>query len=869
MKRKLFAAMLLLLTAMLLAGCGGDRPAATPTIMPTSTVAPTAEPTAEPTQAPTAEPPTQSRVVVYDGPNVLTSSSRVRASVEGQELFVYDTPVNHGREFSYAYPATTAQVVIFDMESSARVEIEVLGAENLHDVRVTPLSYGIAPAVEGNKISFTLDAPANYTVEFADAPDAVASENAVHIFANPIEENPLSADNLPANTVYFAPGVYYADAIPVSGDHATVYLAGGAVVYGHLVTGDAANLTIRGRGILCGDLFDRTNASQFTLPIELQRCKNVLIEGISILNPAGWAVTLYQCEDVRMDNVKIITARANGDGISAQSCQNVLVSGGFVRTWDDSLVVKNVALGSTKNVVFDGVTVWTDLAQSCEVGYETYGATMEDIAFRNITILHNFHKAALSIHNCDQAAISGVTYENITIEDAAMRGDNQLDGENDYFIDMTVAFNKEWTKSGGERGSIRNVAFRNINVLQMADTVACRMMGEGAKSNISGVTIENVSVEGKRMDGAEALKLAVGAYVDPVNFISTADATGAKVTLPGGGSLPAEVIVVPSKHQEGLEVPDFAIIAAQKGYIGAKIDAAITPRLTYGSGDKAASKWNLAQGEAAGMEALLDGDDPTLWTLPGFTGLDDEFAALSFDFDAVKQIGTIRLTGDQASKIMRYYNLSVFAKKKADADGKETWVRQLFSADYGVSPQMGNYVDIKIAPADYYGIQLRLFDKKGMMYAETTAFAGIDFYPPSLTTGKAIVDVSEYEDVYDSGKMLDGDNATYFEGKKGLFPAYVAVDMGKPESVKYVAIHLPPLLSWSMRTQTIEILGSNDGQTYETALPATSYVFDAKTGNYVTIELPAAVQMRYIKLLFTGNSSGYGAQISELYVFGE
>ena len=44
-----------------------------------------------------------------------------------------------------------------------------------------------------------------------------------------------------------------------------------------------------------------------------------------------------------IDGVKIITARPNGDGITVQSSRNVTVSNSFVRTWDDSLVVKNYA----------------------------------------------------------------------------------------------------------------------------------------------------------------------------------------------------------------------------------------------------------------------------------------------------------------------------------------------------------------------------------------------------------------------------------------------------------------------------------------------------------------------------------------------
>ena len=93
--------------------------------------------------------------------------------------------------------------------------------------------------------------------------------------------------------------------------------------------------------------------------------------------------------------------------------------------------------------------------------------------------------------------------------------------------------------------------------------------------------------------------------------------------------------------------------------------------------------------------------------------------------------------------------------------------------------------------------------------------------------------------------------------------------MGQTENVKYINLHVPPTLLWEKRTQTIEILGSIDGVTYEVVKVATEYTFDPVTGNMVSIVLDKACAMRYIKLVYTSNSSGYGAQISELYVYGE
>lgn len=816
----------------------------------------------------------QTKLVTYEGPRVMNTSAVAGAKVEGEPLFVYDTRVNHLRSFTYTPSNDYSQVAIFDFEGRVTVEIEVYNQTALTNVVVRPLARNVIPSVNGNKITFTLDCPDNYVVEYSTSTQADAYKNAFHVFANPLETDPVDPNNLPENTLYVGPGVWMANALPVSEDNTTIYLAGGAVVYGQIRTAKVSNLTIRGRGILAGELYSRTKASEFTLPIELQECSNVTIKDIAILDPAGWAVTLYKCNDVNIQNLKIITARSNGDGISVQSCNNVSVVGGFVRTWDDSLVVKNVDNASTSNITFEGVSVWTDLAQSMEVGYETYGATMENITFNNISILHNFHKAAMSIHNADNAKISNVNYTNITIEDAQMLGDNQLDGENDYLIDITIAFNTEWTQSGGLRGSVRDVKFENIVVINMADTIQCRIFGEGAQSNVDGVTIKNVQIEGKQIASMDELKLSPGVYTSNVNFQS-GEATGAILNVPYNVQLAPDHVLqhtqVSSINQHGLVVPDFAVLDNQPPYAGIKVDtSSATVSVTYGAGDKANSKWNLGDvtQQDSNVSNLLDGDRSTSWKFSEWhTDVENEFIALSFDFGKATQVGTIRFLGTSGSNIMRYYSVSVFAKTTAEGD----WRRIQAQTDLSLSPQASNYNDflIRLNAYGYYGLQLRFFKQDDLTHPLEIDLGEIEFYPPSLTTSKSFKEVADHEDVYDISNMIDGNVLTYFESKKGVFPATFAIDLNSTENVKYINIHLPPLLLWENRTQEIEILGSLDGKTYTTVVAKTEYLFDSSKGNMVSIVLDEAVSMRFIKLVFTYNSTGYGAQISELYVYGE
>lgn len=820
---------------------------------------------------------TQSKLTVYDGPQLMTSSSKLTATVNDTELFVYDTRVNHARLFSYSYSTAMGQVVIFDFEGKVHMRVTVEGASSLTDVVVRPLSYAVEPVVTGNTIEFDLQYSANYTLEYNDGTVTDAAYNALHIFANPIETDTVDPDNVPENTVYIGPGVYAAGAIPLSSNQ-TLYLAGGAYVYGQIRAENLENITIRGRGIIAGEIYERRSASQYTLPIELRFCDNVKIEGISIFDPAGWAVTLYHSKNVTIDNLKIITARANGDGISVQSCENIAVNGGFVRTFDDSLVVKNNDRGNTSNITFDNVVVWTDLAQSMEVGYETNGDTMKDITFKNITVLHNFHKAVMSIHNSDDAAITNVLFQSITVEDGRMLGDNQNDGLNDYLIDITIAYNIEWSKSD-KRGTVNGVKFENIKVLEMADSVVCRISGDAPNNAVKNVDISGVVIEGEKMDSADKLKLTSNTFVDGVTVASVKyEVFGAGVSLPYKLALENETVdktVVASAPQKGLEVPDFAILEVPEVFMGIARDMSSAKiSVTHGKGATAGAEYDDGSGNFETSNTIaqaFDGDRSTYYRAKPWTNEADEFAAITLDFGeklSAGSVSVIRVYLAETSAYVYDFTVSVFNKRDATA---QNFARTMSAAKYTASPANGNYFDIKLsATLESSVLQLRVFKTAGMTGQQTLEISEIVIYPCSLSTTKSIIDSTEYFDVYGPNNLVDGNENTYWETSAAdCNGAYIVVDLGARYDISIIVMHLPPLLTWEPRVQQIEIFVSTDNENWTTVKENTAYSFDPTEGNVNSVELTAPASARYVKLLWSANSSNrYGAQLSELYVYG-
>lgn len=433
-------------------------------------------------------------LVPWPKPEGMQASLDTRVLVEGEDIFVYETSVNNNRAFSEYPELDKTPVAMFDFEGSVVVEIR---REGIEQAIIRPLALGVVPEVVEGGLRFRVDEPALMTIEFNGQ-----TRRALHLFAGAPQLDVPSPDD--DNVVYIGPGIHTKPLIRLRSGQ-SLYLAPGAVLRSKVVADKADNIRIFGRGVIDGSVYDRW--TQRMVPIDFRLCNNVRIEGITILDPAGWTVNTFACNQVRIRDVKIISARPNGDGFTAQSCQDYEVRDSFVRSWDDSLVVKNYGNGISRDIRFQNIVVWTDLAQSCEIGYETRGPEMTNIVFEDITVLHNFHKPVMSIHNSDQAQVHGVLFRNIIVEDAQMgEGDAHQDR---YLIDLTIA-QSQWSQSK-ERGSISDIRFENIQVLA-GKFPPSRFMGHDEHHAIRGVVIQGLNILGKAIQTPQEGQFFINDY---------------------------------------------------------------------------------------------------------------------------------------------------------------------------------------------------------------------------------------------------------------------------------------------------------------------------------------------------------------------
>ena len=455
------------------------------------------------------------RLTLYDGPKTMSTSEIASVSVNGYDLFVYDVMVNHEHIWNANTQPTTTPMAYFDFEGTAVVRVRMPGLDKpVESAQVLPLSRGITPVVEDGTVRFTLTEPGQYTVVFNDS-----VHRALHLFANPPETDVPDPED--PNVFWIGPGEWVMDAV-VLGSNQTLYLSGGAVLHSIISVNQAENVRICGRGIIDGSDYPAWNqpGSYARVPIDLNHSKNVTVEGITLVNSNCWNFNSYSSRNVRADNVKIISGRQNGDGFTLQSCTDHLITNSFARTWDDSLVIKNYS-GSTKGITFRNMQVWTDLAQSMEIGYETdKGLTLDpeisDVLFEDITVLYNFHKPVISIHNSDDAWVHDVTYRNILVENALMQGDNGLNKE---LIEMTLQ-NSSWSTVRDDFGRTSGITVDGLTVLNTADgkVPRSRFAGQDEEHLISDITLRNITILGEPIRDLKTLRLSLNEYCENITI---------------------------------------------------------------------------------------------------------------------------------------------------------------------------------------------------------------------------------------------------------------------------------------------------------------------------------------------------------------
>lgn len=403
-------------------------------------------------------------------------------------------------------------------------EVQVRSRRPVQTVEVRPLSLKIKPVVNGNTVTFRLPRPCSTTVEIN------GPHHALHLFASPPEQDAPKRGG--PGVRYFGPGVHRAGRIVLESDQ-TLYVAGGAVVYGAVHAHGASNVRVLGRGIIDASGFERGQGGGV---IRFSDCSDIVIDGVVMRDPDVWCCSLFGCREARISNVKLIGLwRYNADGIDICNSRDVAVRDCFVRAFDDCIVLKGLKWKNAsyddrpvQNVDVRGCVIWNDWGRALEIGAETCAPEIAQVTFRDCDIIRTVH-IAMDIQHGDRAAVRDIRFENVRVEiddvtpaprmQRAREEKYAPDPKSSYCPNLLVAHvTKTFYSQDDQRGTVRNVVFKDIAVTSRV-TPGSRLQGFDADHDVKGVVFENLQFNGKAVTNAAAGQIAIGPHVRDVKFI--------------------------------------------------------------------------------------------------------------------------------------------------------------------------------------------------------------------------------------------------------------------------------------------------------------------------------------------------------------
>jgi hypothetical protein len=128
----------------------------------------------------------------------------------------------------------------------------------------------------------------------------------------------------------------------------------------------------------------------------------VLLDGITILNPAGWSTWLLDCDRLQVRGLKIKTGGfPNGDGLHISSCRDVTVSDCIIHSSDDALILRSLQEQFTEPKRCERVTVSNCIlssggASAIRIGW-THDYEVKDVVLNNLVIQDSAHGIRIQI----------------------------------------------------------------------------------------------------------------------------------------------------------------------------------------------------------------------------------------------------------------------------------------------------------------------------------------------------------------------------------------------------------------------------------------------------------------------------------------
>jgi len=266
------------------------------------------------------------------------------------------------------------------------------------------------------------------------------------------------------------------------------------------------NVTIKGSGIIDGNgapwwaAYNANNSIARPRLVYILNCTNLTLDGITLTNSPSFHFVPNQCQNVIVNNVKILapSASPNTDGIDPADCQSVTITNCLIDNGDDDIAVKGgringqIGAGSNNITVSNctflhghGVSIGSetdDGVSNFTVSNCTFNGTTNGIRIKSLPglggVMQNLQYSNITMTNVANPIIIDLNYNGTS----SYPGDNP--SVNGFSINQLTATG---CSNAGSLVGLSNSILQNINLSNLNITAKTGLI----LTNASGVTISN------------------------------------------------------------------------------------------------------------------------------------------------------------------------------------------------------------------------------------------------------------------------------------------------------------------------------------------------------------------------------------------
>jgi hypothetical protein len=335
--------------------------------------------------------------------------------------------------------------------------------------------------------------------------------------------------------------------------------------------------------------------------LTIERCENVKVTDVSLLDTPEWTVRLDDCEDAVFRGVTIRTNQLipNSDGIHVTSSRNVRISDCNIVAGDDAIIVTGFGngprptdsidpnrignkTGYAENVVVTNC-VLSSRSACIRVGYGDH--PIRNLIFSNLVMYAS--NRGIGVFARSRSVIENVFFDNILIQNRLHSGHWWGKGEP---IHVSALRDNE----AGPAGQIRNVRFTNIN----AQSETGILVYGAPDARLENITLKDVQLTisrgrytdsyGGNFDVRPAHSKAAGLFKHDIPALYAQYVNGLSVrglTVRWGEALPGFFTHAVEVNQfEGFRLEDFDGTANGKALPAVKLTDGKNARLTLNPG---------------------------------------------------------------------------------------------------------------------------------------------------------------------------------------------------------------------------------------------------------------------------------------------